>query len=29
LDSDNLLNIDEFVFYILGLGYIDDFDDLS
>jgi len=23
------LNIDEYVFYILGLGYIDDFDDLS
>jgi len=23
------LDIDEYVFYILGLGYIDDFEDLS
>jgi len=29
LDSDELLDIDEYVFYILGLGYIDDFEDLS
>jgi len=29
LDSDDWLDIDEYVFYILGLGYIDDFEDLS
>ena len=29
MDSDELLDIDEYVFYILGLGYIDDFEDLS
>jgi len=29
LDSDNWLDIDDYVFYILGLRYIDDFEDLS
>jgi len=29
LDSDDWLDIDEYVLYILGLGYIDDFEDLS
>ena len=28
LDSDYLLDIDKYVFYIVGLGYIDDFKDL-
>ena len=27
--SDNWLDIDEYISYILGLGYIDDFEDLS
>ena len=29
LDSDDLLDINGYVFYILRLGYIDDFEDLS
>jgi len=29
LDSDDWLDIDEYVFYILRLEYIDDFEDLS
>jgi len=29
LDGDDWLDIDESVFYILGHGYIDDFEDLS
>ena len=29
MDSDDCLDIDEYVSYILGLGYIDDFEDLS
>ena len=29
MDSDDWLDIDKYVFYILGLGYIDDFEDLS
>jgi len=29
IDGDDWLDIDEYVFYILGLGYIDDFEDLS
>ena len=29
LDSDDWLDIDEYVFYILMLGYIEDFEDLS
>jgi len=29
LDSDDWLDINEYVFYILGLRYIDDFKDLS
>ena len=29
MDNDDWLDIDEYVFYILGLGYVDDFEDLS
>jgi len=29
IDSDDWLDIDEYVFYILELWYIDDFEDLS
>jgi len=29
IGCDDWLDIDEYVFYKLGLGYIDDFEDLS
>ena len=29
LDSDDCIDIDEYVFYMLGLGYTDDLENLS